>query len=226
MNVASDAAVNTPTQIIYNGIRMANLRKQIDKPKSVKMPERRDGEVWAIYAGTLGNNYDIPTLLAAMRLADQSCVPLRLLIAGDGPLLKKVLGASRRTDANVTYLGKLDPEELAAYYAECQVGICAYGCESNVAMPDKAYDYMAAGLAIVNSLTGELAAILKQQDAGISYEAGNLYSLASVLEHLAYRPHECARLGANALATAYLFDRDKQYAKLLDVVSPFGQTIN
>ncbi len=225
MSVARDAAANTPTQIIYNGIRMANMHTQIDKPKAVKIPERREGEVWAIYAGTLGVNYDIPTLLDAMKLLDQSCVPLRLFVAGDGPLAQKVRGAARRSDSNVTYLGKLAPDELAAYYAECQIGICAYGCDSNVAMPDKAYDYMAAGLAIVNSLPGELAAILDQQDAGVSYEAGSHYSLASVLDHLAFRPHECDRLGANALSAAHLFDRDKQYAKLLEVVSPFEQNI-
>jgi len=184
---AREASQKTPTQIIYNGIRMATLRKQIDKPKTVKIPKRRDNEVWAIYAGTLGDNYDIPTLLEAMKLAWQSCVPLHLFVAGDGPLVRKVAGAARRSDANVTYLGKLDTESLAAYYSECQIGICAYGAESNVAMPDKAYDYMAAGLAIVNSLPGELAAVLNQQDAGISYEAGNHYSLAGVLEHLAYR---------------------------------------
>lgn len=226
LDVARRATANkTPTQIIYNGIRMANLRNKIENPKPVTLPKRQENEVWAIYAGTLGDNYDIPTLLAAMNLADQSCAPLRLLVAGDGPLLRKVLGATRRRDANVTYLGKLDPESLAAYYAHCQIGICAYGSQSNVAMPDKAYDYMAAGLAIVNSLPGELAAVLKQHDAGISYEAGNYFSLAGTLEHLAYRPKECARLGANALKAAALFDRDAQYAKFLEVVDSLPHQI-
>jgi len=218
---ARDAASGeTPTRTIYNGIRMSNLRKQIDHPKSVELPERRENEVWAIYAGTLGDNYDIPTLLEAMKLAGQSCVPLHLFIAGDGPLARKVAAAARRSERNITYLGKLDSESLAAYYAQCEIGVCAYGAGSNVAMPDKAYDYMAAGLAIVNSLPGELAAVLDEQDAGIFYEAGNHYSLASVLEHLAYRPHVCERLGANAFAAAHLFDRDTQYAKFLEVVTP------
>ncbi|MEO8027142.1 MAG: glycosyltransferase family 4 protein, partial [Bryobacteraceae bacterium] len=205
MTVARRAvSADTPTQIIYNGIRMANLRSKTSNPKPVELPVRRDNEVWAIYAGTLGDNYDIPTLLDAMKLAWSSCAPLRLLVAGDGPLLRKVIGASRRSDANVTYLGKLDPDTLAAYYAHCQIGVCAYGAESNVAMPDKAYDYMAAGLAIVNSLPGELASVLKQHDAGRPYMAGNPYSLAEVLEHLAYRPAECKRLGDNALVAAAL----------------------
>jgi hypothetical protein len=78
-------------------------------------------------------------------------------------------------------------------------------------MPDKAYDYMAAGLPIVNSLGGELAKAMHRADAGLSYEAGNALSLSNALLHLAAEEPERLRMARHSLSVAAEFDSKRQY---------------
>ena len=101
---------------------------------------------------------------------------IRLWIAGDGPLRMDVTAFIQANHpAQLVYLGKLKPQELAQFYTSCDIGICAYAPGSNVAMPDKAYDYMAAGLPIVNSLRGELENFLRERQMGTNMRQATLF---------------------------------------------------
>lgn len=207
----------------FNGIDVAAFRAMLPDPGQVGVVAsergKQPGEVWAVYAGSLGNNYDIETLLdAAIRLqADASRV--RIWVAGDGPLrprITEVIAVARLT--NLIYLGKLPPQELVRLYGVCDIGLCLYGPESNVAMPDKAYDYMAAGLPIINSLHGELEVLLREHAAGVQYLAGNSQSLADVTEQLAEDEPGRTVLAHNSFNLAIQFDRNRQYGRLADFV--------
>lgn len=61
------------------------------------------------------------------------------------------------------YLGKLKPESLSYLYNKSDVGLSIYTEISNVEMPDKFYDYTAAGLPVINSLKGEVGNIVKEK---------------------------------------------------------------
>ena len=64
----------------------------------------------------------------------------------------------------VLYLGKLKPESLSYLYNKSDVGLSIYTEISNVEMPDKFYDYTAAGLPVINSLKKErLGNIVKRK---------------------------------------------------------------
>jgi hypothetical protein len=55
--------------------------------------------------------------------------------------------------------------------------------ESGVAVPYKVGDYLAVGLAVINSLNGELKALLEDSRCGVYYEAGSSHSLISAMDH-------------------------------------------
>ena len=144
---------------------------------------------------------------------------IRLLLVGDGPRRADVAHfIETHPSANLRYLGKLDHKDLIQLYRVCDIGLCPYGPESNVAMPDKAYDYMAAGLPMVNSLRGELAAVLHRADAGLSYEAGNALSLSNALRHLAAEEPERLRMARHSLSLAAEFDSKRQYLMFVKLV--------
>ena len=86
--------------------------------------------------------------------------------------------------------------------------------ESLVAVPYKACDYAAAGLALVNALPGELADLIDRHRAGMPYTAGDPASLAGVLGELA--ADRCRllelRQGARRLAED-AFDREQTYPR-------------
>ena len=90
-------------------------------------------------------------------------------------------------------------------------------------MPCKVYDYLAAGLAVVSSLDGELAELLREQRIGLRYRAGSAASLADAIEQLASDRRLLGTLRANARRAAGQFERRVQYAKvarLLDGLVP------
>ncbi len=80
-------------------------------------------------------------------------------------------------------------------------------------MPDKAYDYMAAGLPIVNSLRGELEALLREHGAGMQYRAGSAQSLADVIDLIAGDETRRKTMASHSFALAARFDQNLQYGR-------------
>jgi glycosyltransferase involved in cell wall biosynthesis len=101
--------------------------------------------------------------------------------------------------------------------SECDLGLVLVKPESLVAVPYKACDYAAAGLALVNSLPGELAGLIESYDAGVPYAAGDGQSLARAIAGLATdrRRLLVMRHAARRLA-AVEFDRERTYARFAD----------
>lgn len=76
-------------------------------------------------------------------------------------------------------------------------------------MPYKLADYAAAGLPVINSLTGETARLLAETGAGISYAAGDEASLLMAVKSL--RALDWPHLVAGASALAERFDATAIY---------------
>ncbi|MFM8434767.1 MAG: glycosyltransferase WbuB, partial [Planctomycetia bacterium] len=84
--------------------------------------------------------------------------------------------------------------------------------ETRVVLPNKACDYAAAGLALVNSLPGELERLVADYAAGLTYAAGDAAALARAIAAFATNRrllNDC-RHGSRRLAEA-VFDREKTY---------------
>jgi len=222
------ATANVPVALVYNGIDLPAFRRALETARnsSLEAPVRphRKADVCAVYAGTLGSHYDIPALIEAARLLKSRQVPLTVLVAGAGPLVPQLRTAVERDKLdNLVYLGSMPPDRLVRVYVQADIGLCLYGPASNVQMPDKAYDYMAAGLPIINSLTGELAAIIRRFDMGLQYQAGDPVSLADAMQQLAFDHQRRRRLAENAAKAALHFDREIQVSKFLTLVTHLAE---
>ncbi len=57
-------------------------------------------------------------------------------------------------------------------YQICDLGMCLYGANSPVAMPMKIFDYLAAGLPVINSVDGFLERLFGTRNLGMQYRAG------------------------------------------------------
>jgi len=125
-------------------------------------------ELRVVYAGTLGQGYDVDGIVAAAAILGERKVPVHIVVAGDGPSRAKVETAAR-ANPNLVYVGRVSAADLGGLYRDADVGLCAYVPGSTVAMPCKVYDYLAAGLAVVSSLDGELAELLREQRIGLRY---------------------------------------------------------
>jgi glycosyltransferase involved in cell wall biosynthesis len=209
---------------IFNGIDVTSFRSMFPKPEECSVIASQMGkspnEVWAVYAGTLGNNYDIDALLQASLELQLRASSVKIQVAGEGPMRVKITDFIKNNQSqNLRYHGALAPKSLAKLYRICDVGLCPYALGSNVGMPDKAYDYMTVGLPIVNSLNGELAKFLQEVSAGIPYIAGDAVSLANALEFLAEDPKRRQQMAQNSYDNAIKFDQHVQYQKFPQLIS-------
>jgi glycosyltransferase involved in cell wall biosynthesis len=175
-------------------------------------------EAWIVYAGTLGENYDIGAIIEAAARLSRSLdgrARFKVLIAGDGPLKSRCESIA---NPNVVFLGRLGASALRRLYPQCDVALSTYKGESTVAMPIKAFDYLFHGLPIVNSLGRDIGALVRDRHVGLNYVAGSPASLGEAIERLVLdRPlrEQCAQ---NAAALAIEFSAERQYAKFVDVL--------
>jgi glycosyltransferase involved in cell wall biosynthesis len=201
---------------VYLGIDLKTFHEAQAAPSEVAQLARefgkRDQDVYAIYAGTLGVLYDIDALLGAAKLLHAGGAPLKILIAGAGPRADDIRRIVRQDSLdNVLMLGALSFEELVKLYQICDIGLSIYGVESPVAMPVKVFDYLAAGLPIVNSIGGFLESLLTQRQIGLQYLAGNSDSLALALTRITSDLPALRTMGQRARNAAAQFDSTLQY---------------
>ncbi len=174
------------------------------------------GPLACVYAGTLEAGQDLDTVLAAARRLSAAGTAVEIHVAGTGRLEPRLRAEAAGIPApcRVVVHGLLPRGDYARLLARCDVGIVAVKPESLVAVPYKACDYAAAGLALVNGLPGELDAMIDEHRAGLAYRAGDAASLAAALGGLAAdrRRLLLLRQGARRLAEAR-FDRESTYAR-------------
>ncbi len=222
LHVARKFADKTVSRVIYLGVDVRGIQTDMlsnytptilgDKIKNSK-------EIWVIYAGTLGNNYDIKTILHAAEHLAHINSSVKILIAGDGPLKNKVLSfINERSASNLIYFGPLSAKELTYLYRHCDIALSTYIAGSTVSMPLKAYDYMAAGLPIINSLNRELGQIIREKYLGLQYKPESPVSLANAINMLAENLEMRKTMSANASHLSLSFNEADQHSKFVDVI--------
>lgn len=218
MHEVSPGLKNKPHALVYNGIDVNEFRSHLKDRISVKsIPEKKGCEIWCVFAGTLGPSYDIKGILkCAERFWNEGNDKYRFIIAGSGPFENMVTEASEKLD-NLIYVGKLLPSELIPIYGQCDIGLATYSSGSNVDMCDKFYDYTAAGLAVINSLKGEVSEHIRDEYVGINYMADDVSSMYDAFIRLG-DPETLQKAKANSNRVGMLFDKYVQNERLLSVI--------
>jgi glycosyltransferase involved in cell wall biosynthesis len=178
-----------------------------------------DRSLECVYAGTLERGQDLQTLVDAARMLARESVPVTLHVAGTGslePMLREA-AATITGSCELKVHGLLAKPEYERLLTRCEVGLVLVKPESCVAVPYKACDYAAAGLALVNSLPGELQRLIDEHDAGVASTAGDPASLASAIRRLAADRSLVAtmRQGSRRLALA-AFDRSHTFPRFAE----------
>lgn len=203
-----------PSRLIYNSIYVNEFRKMMNNGCSIELPEKKSDWIWCIYAGSLNPSYDIPTVIECARKCEEENRRVLFIIVGGGEYAEM---CKKNISDHLLYLGFQDSKVLPPLYARCDIGLCTYADFSTVDMPDKFYDYSAAGLAIVNSLKGESKDYVEGRGLGVQYKAGDsedLYEKICKFEDAEYLA-ECKKNSWNIGAE---FDFGKQIDKLKTLI--------
>jgi glycosyltransferase involved in cell wall biosynthesis len=149
----------------------------------------------ALFVGKLIPLHGLDTILAAARLAPE--IPFR--IVGEGQLAADLADAP----PNVASLGWVEYEDLPALYqgAGCALGIFGTSEKAGRVIPNKAFQAIACGRALVTADTPGARELLSHGENALLVPAGNPEALAEALRRLAEDPLLATRLGDAARAT-------------------------
>jgi glycosyltransferase involved in cell wall biosynthesis len=169
------------------------------------------------FIGTFGASYDLETVVhAASKLSKSRAQRLHFVLAGDGDratLLRRLARGVR----NITFTGWLDAPAMATLLSISDIGLAAYATQALQSLPNKLFEYMAAGIPVLSSLTGEQQHLLASEAIGLHYIAHDQASLIAQLDWFAEHPAERAAMGARA--RDLFSQRYSAHAVYLDLVA-------
>ena len=227
--------------------KVHTIRNGVDLERFTSVPEsggNRDrlrarlgagpGDCLVLYAGTHGISQALSSVADAAALLDRGAIPggaipggaIRFAFVGDGADKKRL--QRRVTELglrNVTLLPGVPSGEMPALLAAADVCLVPL---RNVPLfasfiPSKMFEYLAAGRAVVGSVTGEAAQILAEAGA-VVVPPEDSGSLAAAIAALAADPQLRTELGRVGRAFAERrYDRSalgREYRKILDL-DPF-----
>ena len=131
------------------------------------------GKTVFTFVGSFGRSYELSLVCdAAERLCRQGDGDTHFVLAGDGDQFRSVL---RRAKAlpNVSLVGWLGGDDLRRVLKASHVGLAP--CVSRPdTMPNKVFEYLAAGIPVISSLRGEMEQVLEETNTGLSYDPGDV----------------------------------------------------
>jgi glycosyltransferase involved in cell wall biosynthesis len=178
-----------------------------------------EGRFVALYTGAMGRANGLDQLVdaadALRRWGDERVTIVALGDGGERPGLEeraRALGLE-----NLRFLPPVPKDELAGIVGAADVTLTIFAPYPilETTSPNKFFDSLAAGKAVVVNLDGWLRRLVEENDAGIWVPAGNAEALAGALSALAANPEGVARMGQNARALAEReFGRDEMADRL------------
>lgn len=203
--VKSELVVSIP-----NGCDLDIFSDQTElwRPKGVESTD-----LMAIFTGTHGLANGLDALIdVAVELKKRESKDIKLVLVGDG-MQKKMLiqKATKLKLENIVFHEPVNKTKLASLMASADLGLQIlanvpafyYGTS-----PNKFFDYIAAGLPVLNNYPGWLADLINEKKCGFAVPPDDPETFADALEYAAKHREDLAIMGQNAQRLAReQFDR-------------------
>mgnify|MGYP003624821129 CR=1 FL=1 len=209
-------------EIIPNGCDLSIFAENVSswRPDGVA-----DTDLMAVFTGTHGiaNGLDA-ALDAAAELKRRGRHDIKLVFVGQGKLKNSLQDRAKLEDLNnVIFHPPVNKSKLAELMKGADIGLQLlanipafyYGTS-----PNKFFDYIAAGLPVLNNYPGWLAGMIIDNNCGYAIEPNSASAFADALEHAADNKELLPEVGERALALAKSdFNRHKLADKWVAWVS-------
>jgi glycosyltransferase involved in cell wall biosynthesis len=153
-------------------------------------------------------------VLAAAQVL-QTCPQARFWIAGaipDTPYARDLVDLPHRLGIQhrLTFLGKI--EEPLQLVEQCQIGVLTSESEG---LSNSIIEYMACGLPVVCTDVGGNRELVRHNENGYLFPAGDIHCLAAHLINLTHNPFKRADMGKCSLQRLHIFSVDSAIARYL-----------
>jgi len=165
-----------------------------------------DPRFTAVFLGTIGHQFELETIIRAARNPGVERAGIRVVICGKGDSLdryRELAGGH----PGILFPGWMDPAQMQVLMQRSQAGLDPLPERADflATINNKATEYLSAGLPVLSSpRMGVLFELLRREDCGLSFKAGDAEGLAGMLLDLARDAAARERMSGNALR---LFER-------------------
>ena len=169
------------------------------------------------FVGSFSTAFDLRTVIEVAHifsLANDNRV--KFVIVGDG-VQKQILRKLSSGLKNTAFTGWVEKTSIHEVLKVSSVGLAPYSSGRLITIPNKPFEYMAAGLPILSSLEGELKAIIEQEGIGLQYKASDPIDLKEKIMWFLSHPDETKAMGQRAKAVfEEKYNADVVYPGLVD----------
>ena len=212
------------TRLVENGVPRERIDLVSNTPPAARalrpqrtVPRRSENRIELVYLGIQEVVRGLLELIEAVRILRDQSVPVRATIVGggrDSELFRVRASELGLTPDEVVFTGYLPDHDAALdAVARADIGVIATHktAESESTIPNKLFDYMAAGLAVLTSDVGPCARIVRETGAGEVFRAGDAADLAAAVRRLVDDPARrvaAGEAGRRAVVTRYNWEND------------------
>ena len=164
-------------------------------------------DLMAIFTGTHGLANGLNAVLdAAVELKKRQRTDIKLVLVGDGMQKKALLERATELQLdNVIFHDPVNKAKLAGLMASADIGLQIlanvpafyYGTS-----PNKFFDYISAGLPVLNNYPGWLAELITKEQCGFAVPPENAQAFADALEQAANQRERLIEMGRNGQQVA------------------------
>ena len=206
--------------VIHLGVDLEAFDRAAENGENLLAAHAGDLGHVLFWGGTISRGSDWRSVVEAVRLLNDEKTSVTLAVLGTGPDEEAMRHRCRQTGIEhcVRFFGWQPHDAYAATLRQSTVALNAWAPGSTVAFPNRAFDYMAAGAPIVNSLTGEFADLVEAERVGLNCMAGSADGLAEAVCRLLADDDLRNRMGCSARRLAEeRFDRKHEYEGYLSL---------
>ncbi|NSW52164.1 MAG: glycosyltransferase family 4 protein [Anaerolineae bacterium] len=214
-------------ELVPNGADPDLFAAEPDQAQAFRKEHGLVGKFVVLYAGAHGISNDLTVLLDAADLL-RSNPMIHFLLVGDGKE-KGNLMARAETLAlpNVTFLPPVAKTKMDTILQAAD--LCAAILKPinvyKTTYPNKVFDAMAAGKAVLCVIDGVIRTVVEEAEAGVYTPPGDARQMAAVITALAAEPEQVSVMGRNGRqAVETRFHRKDQAARIETIFASLGLT--
>ena len=179
--------ITVADRVFYLGYKNAIPRNLIKEDESSDLPDwlnTKKAQKLFIFIGTFGVSYELELILeAAKRFKNSGRTDICFILAGAGEKSEMIVRNASGMN-NIVLPGWIGKKEIDTLLKMGFAGLVPCRSVENT-MPNKPFEYLSAGLPLLNSLEGEMAELIDQLRFGLNYLPGDLDGLCQCIERLA-----------------------------------------
>lgn len=182
------------------------------------------GPLHMVYLGILEAPRGLSTVLEALRIVRTNGLDIRLRIIGDGrerTAFERLAESLSLRKPEVEFFGHLPNQIALDVVAKSDIGLVPHIADEswNTTVPNKLFDYMAAGIPVLCSSAKPAARVTSETEAGLVYEYDNPSAMAEAIQLIADPKQRAlfAENGKAAIRTRYNWEQDSE--RLLSAIT-------